>query len=64
VAISWSFDLLFAREIEQLVTVRDVERMETLSVMLRTMRKAQGSGARPRRDLDALPISAAAAPRE
>jgi NADH:ubiquinone reductase (H+-translocating) len=42
VAISWALDLLFAREIEQLVTVRDVERIEALSVMLRTMREAQG----------------------
>jgi NADH dehydrogenase len=43
VAISWSLDLLFAREIEQLVTIRDVERIEALSVMLRKMREAQGS---------------------
>jgi NADH dehydrogenase len=47
VAISWSLDLLFAREIEQLVTVREVERIETLSVMLRTMREAQRSAGAP-----------------
>jgi NADH dehydrogenase len=41
VAMSWSLDLLFAREIEQFVTVRDVERMESLSVMLRTMRESR-----------------------
>jgi NADH dehydrogenase len=41
VAISWSLDLLFAREIEQLVTLRDVEQVEKLSVMLRTMRETQ-----------------------
>jgi NADH dehydrogenase len=40
VAISWSLDLLFARDIEQVVTMRDVERMERLSVMLRAMRQA------------------------
>jgi hypothetical protein len=34
-------DLLFAREIEQLVTLRDVEQVEKLSVMLRTMRETQ-----------------------
>ncbi len=39
VAMSWSLDLLFAREIEQLVTVRDIERMGALSAMLRTMRE-------------------------
>jgi NADH dehydrogenase len=41
VAISWSLDLLFAREIEQLLTLRDVEQVEKLSVMLRTMRETQ-----------------------
>jgi NADH dehydrogenase len=47
VAISWSLDLLFAREIEQLVTLRDVEQVEKLSVMLRTMREArEPAGAR------------------
>jgi NADH dehydrogenase len=39
VAMSWSMDLLFARETEQFVTVRDVERIESLSIMLRTMRE-------------------------
>jgi hypothetical protein len=38
VTMSWTMDLVFAREIEQLLTMRDVERMETLSVLLRTMR--------------------------
>jgi hypothetical protein len=41
VAMSWSLDLLFKGEIEQLVTLRDVERMETLSVLLRTMREGR-----------------------
>jgi NADH dehydrogenase len=45
VAVSWSLDLLFAREIEQFVTLRDVERMETFSVMLRTMRQSRTTGA-------------------
>jgi len=38
VAIKWSFDLLFAREIEQLVTLRDVEHLERLGATLRAMR--------------------------
>jgi NADH dehydrogenase len=38
VAIKWSSELLFPREIEQLVTLRDVERMEKLGVTLRTKR--------------------------
>ena len=38
VAIKWSFDLLFPREIEQLVTLRDVEGMEKLGGTLRAMR--------------------------
>jgi NADH dehydrogenase len=41
VALSWSLDLLFTREIEQLVTVRDVDRMASLSSMLRTERQAR-----------------------
>jgi NADH dehydrogenase len=38
VAIKWSLDLLFPREIEQLVTLRDVEGMEKLAATLRAMR--------------------------
>jgi NADH dehydrogenase len=38
VTIKWSFDLLFAREIEQLVTLRDVEHVERLGATLRAMR--------------------------
>jgi NADH dehydrogenase len=38
VAIKWSLDLLFPREIEQLVTLRDVEEMEKLGATLRAMR--------------------------
>jgi NADH dehydrogenase len=38
VAIKWSLDLLFPREIEQLVTLRDVEGMEKLGATLRAMR--------------------------
>ena len=40
VAIKWSLDLLFPRDIEQLVTLRDAERMEKLGGMLRAMRGA------------------------
>ena len=40
VAIKWAFDLLFPREIEQLVTLRDVEGMEKLGATLRAMRGA------------------------
>jgi len=40
VAIKWSFDLLFPRDIEQLVTLRDVERVEELGATLRAMREA------------------------
>ncbi|HXK22123.1 MAG TPA: NAD(P)/FAD-dependent oxidoreductase [Myxococcota bacterium] len=45
VALKWSFDLLFPREIEQLVTLRDVERMEKLGATLRARR-----GVAPPRD--------------
>ena len=47
VMISWSLDVIFAREIEQFVTVRDFERMEKLSVMLRETRQAQESARAP-----------------
>ena len=50
VAMSWSLDLLFAREIEQFVTVRDVERMEALSARLRTMRESRSSTATSQRE--------------
>jgi NADH dehydrogenase len=40
VAIKWSLDLLFPREIEQLVTLRDVEQIERIGAMLRAMRGA------------------------
>ncbi|HXJ33978.1 MAG TPA: NAD(P)/FAD-dependent oxidoreductase [Candidatus Eisenbacteria bacterium] len=40
VAIQWSLDLLFPRDIEQLVTLRDVERVEELGATLRAMREA------------------------
>jgi NADH dehydrogenase len=43
VAIKWAFDLLFPREIEQLVTLRDVEGMEKLGATLRAMRGAAES---------------------
>jgi hypothetical protein len=43
VAIKWSFDLLFPRQIEQLVTLRDVEGMEKLGATLRAMRGAAES---------------------
>jgi NADH dehydrogenase len=38
VAIQWAFDLVFPRDIEQLVTLRDVEGMERLSAALRAKR--------------------------
>jgi NADH dehydrogenase len=40
VAIKWSLDLLFPREIEQLVTLRDVEQIERIGATLRAMRGA------------------------
>ena len=40
VAIKWSFDLLFPLDIEQLVTLRDVEGIAKLGATLRTMRAA------------------------
>jgi len=40
VVIKWSLDLLFPRGIEQLVTLRDVERLEKLGATLRAMRGA------------------------
>jgi NADH dehydrogenase len=43
VAIKWSLDLLFPREIEQLVTLRDVEEMEKLGATLRAMREVSES---------------------
>jgi len=54
VAISWSLDLIFAREIEQLLTMRDVEKVEKLSMSLRSTRealeKATAAAERPRPD--------------
>jgi NADH dehydrogenase len=47
VAIKWSLDLLFPREIEQLLTLRDVERMERLGATLRAMRGSGGSEEHP-----------------
>ncbi|HEV3277020.1 MAG TPA: NAD(P)/FAD-dependent oxidoreductase [Terriglobia bacterium] len=44
VAIQWSLDLLFSREIEQIVTVRDVEKIEKLGAILRDARDGQGDG--------------------
>ena len=45
VAIKWSLDLLFPREIEQLVTLRDVEQVERIGAMLRAMRTAAATSA-------------------
>lgn len=42
VAIKWSSELLFPREIEQLVTLQDVERMEKLGTILRARRGKAG----------------------
>ena len=44
VAIKWSSELLFPREIEQLVTLRDVERIEKLGARFRAMRGGAASG--------------------
>jgi hypothetical protein len=41
--IKWSLDLMFPREIEQLVTLRDVEGMEKLGATLGAMRGAAQS---------------------
>lgn len=38
VAIKWSLDLLFAREVEQIMTIRDVEQIERFSAGLRAVR--------------------------
>jgi len=46
VAIKWSFELLFPREIEQLVTLRDLEGMEKLGATLRAMRDVGESDGR------------------
>lgn len=43
VAIKWSSELLFPTGIEQLVTLRDVERIERLSATLRMKRGSAGS---------------------
>jgi NADH:ubiquinone reductase (H+-translocating) len=40
VAIKWTFQLLFPREIEQLVTLRDLEHVERLGTTLRALRCA------------------------
>lgn len=50
VAAQWTLDLLFARDIEQLVTVRDVEQLERLGAVMRAVRGEAG-----------LPADAAAA---
>jgi NADH dehydrogenase len=42
VAIKWSSELLFPRDIEQLVTLQDVERMEKLGATLRAKRGKAG----------------------
>ena len=55
VAVKWSLDLLLPREIEQLVTLRDVERVEHLGATLRAMRLA----ADPQRE---TPLRAASDP--
>jgi NADH dehydrogenase len=38
VAIQWTLDLLFARQIEQLLTVRDIDQIEQLAAQLRATR--------------------------
>jgi NADH dehydrogenase len=56
VAIKWSLDLLFPREIEQLVTLRDVEQIEKLGATLRAVRGARaehGPGRAPGGELAA-----------
>jgi NADH dehydrogenase len=55
VAIKWSLDLLFPREIEQLVTLRDVEGMEKLGATLRAMRDV-GTSAGGAAGTDSAPL--------
>ena len=41
VMVSWTLDLLFAREIEQLITLRDVEALSELASRIRTRAEQQ-----------------------
>jgi len=36
VAIQWSLDLLFARQVEQFLTLKDIEQVEQLAAQIRT----------------------------
>jgi hypothetical protein len=38
VAIQWTLDLLFSREAEQFVTLRDIEQIERLAALVRSTR--------------------------
>jgi hypothetical protein len=44
VAIQWTLDLLFSRQIEQFVTLRDIEQIELLAAQLRTARLVTTAG--------------------
>jgi hypothetical protein len=55
VAIKWSLDLLFPRDIEQLLTLRDVEGMEKLGATLRAMRDVGDSNGRAAGTASAAP---------
>lgn len=47
VTIQWSLDLLFSRDIEQLLTVRDLEQIEKLGAVLRAAREAGRESGQP-----------------
>ena len=48
VATHWTLELFFAREIEQLVTLRDIEHIEKLGASLRAARAAENPVSAPR----------------
>lgn len=50
VAVKWTLDLFFGRQIEQLVTLRDVERIERLSAGLRASRHHSEQAPEPHRN--------------
>jgi hypothetical protein len=43
VMMNWTLDLLFARDIEQMITLRDVERISDLAVRIRARAEEQTS---------------------
>ena len=47
VAIQWTLDLLFSRQIEQFSTLKDLEQIEQLAVLVRATRGDAGSAINP-----------------